>query len=607
MKILGLSSNYHDSSAAIIINGEVVASAAEERFTREKHDPSFPGFSINFCLDKAGVAKEDIDFVAYHEDPISKFSRNLSSTLLNWPKSSGTFIHAMKEMITSGFWIRHEIAKKLDIHPNKIIYIPHHLSHAAHTFLTSPFDEAAILTLDAVGEWTSTGIFKGQKKLGLGSIEPLEMVPFPSSLGLVYSAFTGFLGFKVNSGESSTMALAAFGEPRFADQVRNIIKIVPDGTFTINLSYFDFSKVDHLPLTEKFLEVFGEPRFYKHKLPFNCLGEKFTSAPDENDRRFADIAASIQLVLEETILHLVERTKKITGSNNLCLAGGVTLNCVANSKIMNSGHFSKVYSPPDPGDGGGAMGAGLYLAMKKGDPVNSVKFTTFLGESHKADDLESMLEHIDPSDWHRYTRLPTKPLKKENLRVHRFKNEAELLQKTVDLLLNKKIVGWVQGRFENGPRALGARSILIDPSDILLAKKLSTEVKLRAPFRPYACSLTREAAASGLVYPQEQEPLLAKWMLCALPVKESARPYLSAAMHIDYTTRAQIVDAHENPLYHRLLEEYGKKKGFAALLNTSFNESGFPIVNTPTEALIAFSRTFMDALIVEDLLIERVF
>lgn len=607
MKILGLSSNYHDSSAVLIINGEVIASSAEERFTREKHDPSFPNFAINFCLEKAGLDKSEIDFVAYHEDPISKFSRNLSSTMLNWPKSKFIFIHAMKEMITSGFWIRHEIAKKLDIHPNKISYIPHHLSHAAHAFLTSPFENAAILTIDAVGEWASTGIFVGDKNKFDNKIDTLELVPFPSSLGLVYSAFTGFLGFKVNSGESSTMALAAFGKPKYLNEVREIIKIIPDGTFSIDLGYFDFTQVDCLPLTQKFFQVFGEARSYKNKLPFSCLEQTDYSDPSENDQKYADIAASIQLVLEETVLHLAKKTKQLTGCKNLCIAGGVTLNCVANTKLIESGIFENIYCPPDPGDGGGAMGAGLYLSMKKDDFTGHKKLSAYLGEQHGVDKLESMLEHVDPSDWHRYSRLPLKPMKKENLKIYRFKSEDELIQKTVELLMTKKIVGWVQGRFENGPRALGARSILIDPSDVSLAQRLSTQVKLRAPFRPYACSLTKEAADQSLIYPYNLEPLLAKWMLCALPVKESAQGYLRAAMHIDFTTRAQIVHADDNSLYYKLITEFGKQKGLAAVLNTSFNESGFPIVNTPTEALIAFSRTFMDALIIEDLLIEKVF
>lgn len=606
MKILGLSSNYHDSSAALVVNGHVVASAAEERFTREKHDPSFPSFAINFCLDKAGINMDEIDFVAYHEDPINKFSRNLSSTMLNWPNSKNIFVYAMKEMITSGFWIRHEIAKKLDIHPKKISYVPHHLSHAAHTFLTSSFERAAILTIDAVGEWASTGIFIGDKTKP-NMIDALDLVPFPNSLGLVYSAFTGFLGFKVNSGESSTMALAAFGTPKYINQVREIIKIIPEGSFSVDTTYFDFTQIESLPLTEKFFNVFGPARSHKNKLPFSSFEKISNQLISDADQKYADIAASIQLALEETVLHLAKRAKLLTGCTELCIAGGVALNCVANTKLLEANIFEKIYCPPDPGDGGGAMGAALYLSAKKNNFTKKNKLSVYLGEEHRVDQLEAMLEHIDPSGWHRYSRLPLKPIKKENIKIYRFKNEDELIKKTADLIVTKKIVGWCQGRFENGPRALGARSILIDPSDVSLAKRLSAQVKIRAPFRPYACSLTTAAAESSLVFPNGREPLLAKWMLCTLPVKEQAQEQLKAAMHIDNTTRAQIVSKEDNDLYYKLITEIGNRKGLAAVLNTSFNESGFPIVNTPTEAFIAFSRTFMDALVFGDLLIEREF
>lgn len=609
MNILGISSNYHDSSAALVVNGKVVASGAEERFSREKHDPSYPFFAINFCLERANINTDQIDLVAYHEDPINKFSRNLMSTLVNWPHSRATFVHAMKEVITSGFWIRHEIAKKLNISPRKIVYIPHHLSHAAHTYLTSGFENAAILTLDAVGEWTSTGIFYGDRNNKKECIKPVKLVAFPHSLGLVYSAFTGFLGFKVNSGESSTMALAAFGKPTYADEVRKIIYPVAGGTFETDLSYFDFSQIDGLPLTKKFTDVFGQPRPYKNKLSFSCFPSEATNTQFTQDEvRYANIAASIQLVLEEIVLHLVKLTKDITKSDNLCLAGGVVLNCVSNSKILSSKIFKNVYCPPDPGDGGGAMGAALYLASKKNEVIDHKSFSPFLGQSHNTDQFELMLKDLDPSNWHTFSRLPLKPLKKENIKVSKFSNQDELVEKTADLLANKKIVGWAQGNFENGPRALGARSILIDPSDAELAQRLSKVVKLRAPFRPYACSLTSTAANTALEFPTEHgAPQLAKWMLCALKVKEPFQQKLKGAIHIDKTTRAQIVEPSEQPLYHKLLNAYEKRTGLGALLNTSFNESGFPIVNTPTEAMLMFSRTALDALVIENLLIERVY
>jgi carbamoyltransferase len=606
MKILGISSHYHDSSAATIIDGKLIAAAAEERFTREKHDPSFPHLAIEFCLEQANLKPSDIDLIAYHEDPINKFSRNIMSTLVNWPHSRGNFIKAMKEMIVSGFWIRMQIAKKLDLPASKVIYIPHHMSHASHTFFTSPFKRAAILTLDAVGEWNSTGVFVGDKTVP--EIKPLEVVRFPHSLGLVYSAFTSYLGFKVNSGESSVMALAAFGKPDYADIVREILKPVPNGSFEIDLSYFDFSKTDSTPVTEKFLKAFGEPRGFKKKISFDCLvdAEAGQAPVSADDQRYANIAASIQLVLEEVILHMVKRAKILTGADDLCLAGGVALNCVANSKIIESGIFKNVYCPPDPGDGGGAMGAGIYLAHKKGDTVSNAGFSPFFGAMTQSEELLEMLQHVDPSNWHRFSRIPLQPVKKEQIRTRKITDETELIKTVAGLIKDKKIIGWVQGRFENGPRALGARSILCDPSDLKLAKRLSTQVKLRAPFRPYACSMTEAQATQALEFFENRIPLLAQWMLCAVKVKTGFVSALRGAIHVDRTTRVQVVQPSVQPLFHKLLTEYGKISGCEALLNTSFNESGFPIVNTPVDALIMFSRTHLDVLVINNIIIERV-
>jgi carbamoyltransferase len=604
MKILGISSHYHDASAAIIIDGKVVASSAEERFTREKHDPSFPHNAISFCLDQAQIKKEDLDFVAYHEDPITKFTRNLSSSMIRWPWSLKTFLNSMKETVVSGLWIRNQISKSLNIHPRKIIYIPHHLGHASHTFLTSPFDEAAIVTLDAVGEWTSTAIFKGNRQNISNMLVPLETVPFPSSIGLVYSAFTGFLGFKVNSSENSTMALASFGSPIYAEQVRKILKIIPDHLFEVDLDYFDFSKTDSLPLTEKFTATFGPPRNYKEKLTFDCLADHQKNV-STTDQKYADIAASIQLVTEEVVLHVVRQAKKLTGANNLCLAGGVALNCVSNGKLLSTSGFKSIYCPPDPGDGGGAMGAALYLAMAKGDVKENINLSPYMGENHSTSKFEIMLKKIDATRWHRYSKLPLDPQFHSNIKIKKFDNREEMLEHTASLIAHNKIVGWVQGRFENGPRALGARSILINPANIELAKKLSATVKLRSTFRPYACSFTKESAKEMLIFPDNELPLLSKWMLCALQVKPEHILKIRAAMHIDETTRPQVVTIEENEIYFELLKKIGQKTGVEAVLNTSFNEAGHPMVNTPTEALIVFARTAMDALVVENVIIER--
>jgi carbamoyltransferase len=604
MKILGISSHYHDASATLIIDGKIIASSAEERFTREKHDPSFPHNSISFCLNKAQIKREDIDFVAYHEDPITKFTRNLSSSILKWPFSLKTFVNSMKEASVSGLWIRNQISKSLNIHPRKIIYIPHHLGHASHAFLTSPFDEAAVVTLDAVGEWTSTMIFKGDRKVASSMLTPLEAVPFPSSVGLVYSAFTGFLGFKVNSSENSTMALASFGNPIYSEQIRKMIKIIPDQLFEIDLDYFDFSKTDSLPLTEKFTEIFGLPRNFKDKFLFDSFLDTQKNI-SVDDQRYADIAASIQLVTEEIILHVVKQAKKFTESENLCLAGGVVLNCVSNGKLLYTSGFKNIYCPPDPGDGGGAMGAALYLSSTKGVIKEKISLSPFLGEEHETVEFEKMLDKIDPSKWHRYSKLALDPKIHSNIKVTKFDNQDSMLDYSADLISKNKIVGWVQGRFENGPRALGARSILINPSNIELARKLSAKVKTRSTFRPYACSLTKKCAQEILEYPNNELPLMSKWMLCTLKVKQEHRHKIRSAMQVDQTTRPHVVDPIENDVLFKLLQKIGLKTGIEAVLNTSFNEAGHPLVNTPNEALIAFARTAMDALVIENLIIER--
>lgn len=604
MKILGISSHYHDASAALVVNGRVVASAAEERFTREKHDPSFPLNAIKFCLQQSNLDFEDIDYVAYHEDPFSKFSRNLAASLVRWPFSVGTFINSMKEAVVSGLWVKNQISRELNIHPKRIVYIPHHLGHAAHSFLSSPFEKAAILSVDAAGEWTSTGIFWGDKESKTSFISPLKTVAFPASIGLVYSAFTGFLGFKVNSSESSTMALAAFGKPVYADLIRQIIRIDQDKLFEIDLDYFDFSKLDSLPLTDKFLKAFGAPRSYKSRLGFDCFQSE-QIIPSEDDLRYANIAASIQLVTEEVVLHLAKIAKEITGASHLCISGGVALNCVSNGNLLRASGFESIYCPPDPGDGGGAMGAALYLSAEKFGISAKSKLTPFLGADIQMEGIREMLSCLDSSQWRKYSMLPLEVGNKSNFKFKEFETEDELINTVSDLILDNKIVGWVQGRFENGPRALGARSILINPGNTELAKRLSKSVKLRAPYRPYACSFIPQSAIEFLDLDGTDVPLLARWMLCAVSVKSEKRSLIKAAIHIDGTTRPQIVEEDENKIYYNLIKKLGEKSGVAAVLNTSFNESEHPIVNTPTEALLTFARTSMDALVIGNILIER--
>ena len=594
MKILGISSNYHDASAALVVDGRVVAGAAEERFSLIKHDPSFPYMSSRFCTEFAGIQFSDLDYLAYHEDPNIKFTRTLSSSFSNFPFSVKTYIKSMKEAITSGMRIKHQLSSNFDLDPSRIIFVPHHMSHAAHSFYGSPFKESAILTLDAVGEWTCTAIFKGENE----NIEPLDGVFFPHSLGLIYSTFTAFLGFKANDGECSTMALAAFGEPSYADDIRQIIQIKNNGKYEIDLSYFNFGSEERIPITDKFVKIFGEPRPYKEVLQFDCFLDE-NKIIDNNQKRYADIAASIQLVLEEAILALVGYTKEITKCENLCLSGGVALNAVANSKILASKIFKDVFISPDPGDGGGAMGAAMCASVNISGERIIESLNPYYGQSYCEEATVEMLKHIKIEDVFPFSKV------KDNyqLNIGRIEGEKELCTYVADQIHQGKIVGWFQDRFENGPRALGNRSLLIDPANTEIAKKLSQNIKLRASFRPYAISVTSDHYDKVLEEGSNSRP--AKWMQTSVNVNSQALKSIRAAIHADKTTRPQVCYPTDNPLYYKLLKEIGKKTGLEAVLNTSFNESGWPLVASPNEALTMFLRTDMDVLVLNKSIIER--
>ena len=598
MKVLGISSNYHDASAALVVDGEVVSASAEERFTIQKHDPSFPLLSARFCVEQAGISFSDLDLVVYHEDPAVKFTRSISTSLLRFPFSRKTFVKSMSEAVTTGFWIKHEISKKFDIHPDKISYMPHHFSHAAHVFLASPFESAAVLTIDAVGEWTSTSLFRGGKKEAL---ELVDLIPFPHSLGLIYSAFTAFLGFKVNDGECSTMALAAFGEPRFADSVRNIIQVKSDGTYAIESSFFDFTSWDRIPVTKKFTDLFGMPRKSSDPIPFDCFSDSKEVRFDSEMQRFADVAASIQMVLEEAVLALAKRIKQLTGERNLCLGGGVALNCVANGKLLEAGIFEEIFIAPDPGDGGGAMGAALYGSfLKTGKRNKDFRLHPYLGKSYSDRDLPEVFKFLHPQYWKAFSQVPDSSYK--GVSLHHYENFEELTAVVAEELRKGKVIGWFQGRFENGPRALGSRSILIDPANIETARRLSKTVKHRAAFRPYALSITEEASKNVL---KGKISWPHRWMHAASSVHEDYIHHVRAALHVDHTTRPQICSRDENPRFHQLLNAFGKSDRIPALLNTSFNERGLPIVASPPQALAMFARTSMDILVIENTVMRK--
>lgn len=585
MKVLGISSNYHDSSAALVVDGQVIAAAAEERFSLQKHDPSFPELATRFCLERAGLKAEEIDLVCYHEDPSVKFTRTLASSFVRYPFSFPTFAKSMRDAVTSGFWVKGQISNSLGVHPSRVFCVPHHCSHAAHAFFTAAHENAAVLTIDAAGEWLSGALFRGDR--GEMSLEPLAISPFPHSLGLVYSAFTGYLGFKVNDGECSTMALAAFGKPVYADAIRRVIHDSGDGGFAVDGSYFDFTRDDSLPLRKRFLEIFGAARAPGAGYSFDCLRDDFSPVSKE-EQRLADVAASLQLVTEETVLRLAEQARRLTGLDRLCLAGGVSLNCVAVGKLIESGIFRDVHVPPDPGDGGAALGAALFGSAVRGGRAGGA-FQPYLGKQYEPGPTVDMLPHLRS---HRRVKV----LVRGDL--------PAVVEKTAASLAEGKIVGWVQGRFEAGPRALGARSILADPSRVDVARRLSDSVKKRASFRPYACSVA-DFERDRLFEGTAAHTAPARWMQASCRVKPEARASLRAAMHVDGTTRPHVCDEATRPEYYALLRAFGERTGTAALLNTSFNESGMPIVASPELALLSFLRTDMDMLAIGDCLITK--
>lgn len=604
-KVLGISAYYHDASAALVVGGEVVAAAAEERFTRLKHDSNFPRFAIDFCLNEAELAPEELDRIVFYEDPYLKFTRVVASTLAGFPFSRIFFVRAMKEWLRSKLWLQYEISSELGIHPKTICFAKHHNSHLAQAFLTSPFEESAILTMDAVGEWICTSIGCGRRDKR-DAVSPIESIPYPHSLGLAYAAFTAFLGLRPNDSEASTMALAAYGEPAYIDQVRQVINLEEDGTYRLNHRLFNFLSEDLRLFTPEFVALFGEPRDHRLAFPFDSLDDHFSDTEvTGDDRRFADIAASLQRVLEEAVLGLARRAFRLTGSKRLCIAGGVALNAVANSRVIEESGFEDVFIPPDPGDGGGAVGAALLEYYRLSAERPPVRIFPWLGQAHPAGSVESVLLHSAAEGWQEYRMDGCAGLEQGAVFSESFDTFEELADRVAQELESGRIVGWFQGRFELGPRALGNRSILADPANISCIRRLSQRVKSRAKFRPYALSIREEDAARVFEF-NNTIPRCARWMQMVKPIHPEAEPMVRGAIHIDGTTRLQVCSAEDNPRFHLLLSAFAARRGLGALLNTSFNESGYPIVASPMEALLMFARTDMDILVVNRLMVRRI-
>jgi carbamoyltransferase len=582
MHILGLSCFYHDAAAALLGNGQLVAAAEEERFSRKKHDFGFPAQAILFCLQQGKISAQDLDYVVFYEKPFDKFERILMTSLQTYPRSWKVFRESMITWLVDKLWIRHHIEQELGIPKEKILFTQHHLSHAASAFLASPYEEAAILTVDGVGEWATATYGVGQ-----GTAIRLEKeIRFPHSLGLLYSAFTAFLGFEVNEGEYKVMGMAPYGRPRYLDQVRKLVHQDGDASFRLDLDYFSFHYSTQRMYSDRFERLFGPPRDPRRAFgrPDGRGGEMPLPA---DDQRYADIAASVQLVTEETLLAMARALQRETGLTRLCMAGGVALNSVANGRILRETPFEELYVHPAAGDSGGAVGAAFYgHHVLLGQPRRFVMEHAYWGEEHSSGDIEAFLRSA-------------------NVRYELVEDPERRVERVAAALAGGKVVGWFQGRFEWGPRALGNRSILADPRRAEMKEVVNTKIKFREPYRPFAPSVLAERAAEYFELAGAPGAYPARFMLLVVKVRDDRRAELPATTHVDGTGRVQVVVAETNPTYHRLIQRFGEATGVPVLLNTSFNLKGEPIVASPADAYATFRRSGLDLLALGPYLVAK--
>ncbi|MEZ6013831.1 MAG: carbamoyltransferase [Planctomycetota bacterium] len=570
VNILGLSFYYHDSAAALVKDGVLVAASAEERFSRKKHDSGFPTLAIEFALKTGGISIHDVDYVVFYEKPFIKMERMLLTAMATFPKSAAVFRESMQRWISDKLWIKSMMSKELGIPRSKLLFADHHMSHAASSFFTSPFEESAILTVDGAGEWTTStmSIGRGNK------IEILKEMRFPHSLGLLYSAFTAYCGFEINEGEYKLMGMHPYGKPVYVDKIYEILKVAEDGSLWHDMRYFKYHYSTDDTLSEAFEQHFGRPR-RDPKLQDKSL-----------DPYYCDMAASIQRVTEEILLKMVKHLHEITGMKNLCLAGGVALNSVANYKLLRNGPFSDVYVHPAPGDDGCCVGA-AYWAYNHvlGNPRGPALEHAYLGSEHTDESVEAFLRKYD---------IPFK----------KYDDDEEFFNFAAQALVDGNVCGWMRGRFEWGPRALGSRSIIADPRRNEMKDKLNATIKFREAFRPFAPSVTEERADEFFEIPEPQRHFPARFMLYVAPVRDEKRSVLPAITHEDGSGRLQTVYKQTNPAYHRLIERFGELTGVPVIMNTSFNLKGEPIVESPAHAFNTFSLSGMDLLFLNNYVIE---
>ena len=591
MRILGISAFYHDSAAALIDDGRIVAAAQEERFTRKKHDPAFPHHAIAYCLSEAGVTAEELDHVVFYDKPFLKFERLLETYVALAPRGFRSFQMSiplwLKEKLFQKSLLTDELGKFSEaFDKDRLLFCEHHLSHAASAFYPSPFENAAVLTMDGVGEWATTSA-----AIGDGSrLEIFQEIHFPHSLGLLYSAATYYTGFKVNSGEYKVMGLAPYGEPKYAKLILdNLIDLKPDGSFRLDMSYFDYC-TGFTMTNDRFAKLFGQP----------------VRSPDQLLTAFhMDVAASIQAVLDEAVLRMTRSLAKQTQSRNLCLAGGVALNCVANGKVLRDGHFDQIWIQPAAGDAGGAVGAALSA------------YHGFMNQPRKSNGADGMAgSYLGPH----YAQAEIERRLTEAGAKFAVLDEAAMIDATAQALATEKAVGWFQGRMEFGPRSLGARSILGDARSPAMQKNLNLKVKYRESFRPFAPAVLREDVADWFELDSDSPYMLIvadvrndkrramsaqEQALFGIDKLNVSRSEIPAVTHVDYSARIQTVSTDTNPLFHRLLQRFKALTGCPVLVNTSFNVRGEPIVCTPEDAFRCFMGNELDVLVVGNCVLNK--
>lgn len=584
--ILGISCFYHDSASCLVRDGQILAAAQEERFTRKKHDFNFPVNSIDWCLKQGAISVKDLDFVVFYDKPLVKFERILETYLAFAPSGARQFIQAMPLWLKQKLWIPDLIRKELGFE-GEVLFTEHHESHAASAFYPSPFKEAAILTLDGVGEWDTTSFGVGSNN----EMDILHTLRFPHSLGLLYSAFTYFAGFKVNSGEYKLMGLAPYGEPKYTGLILGeLIDLKEDGSFKLNMKYFGYCQGLKM-INKRFEKLFG--------MAARSPETKIT-------REYMDVAASIQKVTEEVMLRIVRHVHKVTGKDNLCLAGGVALNCVGNGRILREGSFKDIWIQPSSGDAGGALGAALvvwykYLGNKRdADGKNDKQKGSFLGPAFSDDYIESFL-------------------KKEGAIFERL-NHSGIAESVSDLIMKGNVVGWFQGSMEFGPRALGARSIIGDARNQQMQSRMNLKIKYRESFRPFAPTVLREKVSDWFELTKDSP-----YMLLTAQIKEDKkiipqegaeklsgfdklklkRSQVPAITHVDYSARVQTIKRENHPLYYDMIDAFYRKTGCPVIINTSFNVRGEPLVCAPEDAFRCFMRTEMDYLAIGAFLLDK--